>query len=124
MASSRNETENAPAFASFATGNGLIEIAALTSLIGSGTANTLALGTKGPAGLVWANITIFGMMSVVRAGLATIIPASLRDSLGVRSKEADEAIGLSLNLNKNRLRSRSRAGLAHGVECKVTNVCV
>jgi len=119
---SRNETETVPALASFSIGNGLIEIAALTSLIGSGTVNTLALGTKGPAGLVWANMTIFGMMSVVRAGVATITPASLRDSLGVRSKEADEAIGLSLDLNKKGVRFRSRAGLAHGVECDVTNV--
>jgi hypothetical protein len=82
----------------------------------------LALGNKGPAGLVWATMTIFGSMSVVRAGIATVTPGWLRDSLGVRSPEADAAVGLSLDLNAKGMRYRSRAGVAKGVLCQVTNV--
>ena len=47
-------------------GNNLVEIAALTSLVGSTAAESLALGNKGPAGLVWAMMTVFGSMSVVK----------------------------------------------------------
>ena len=121
MTSVNNSTQFAPAFASFDIGNGLIEIAALTSLIGSTTAQTLALGNKGPTGLVWATMTIFGGMSIVRAGVGAITPGWLRDSLGVKSTETDTAVGLSLNLKK-RILYRTRSGVANGVECEVKNV--
>ena len=47
-------------------GGGLIEIAALTALIGSTTAESLVLGNKGAAGLVWGTMSIFGALSVIR----------------------------------------------------------
>lgn len=119
MTNADNSTQFAPTFATFDIGNGLIEIAALTSLIGSATAQTLALGNKGPAGLVWATMTIFGGMSIVRAGIAAVTPGWLRDSLGVRSTETDAAVGLSLNLNKKRTLYRAGGGVAKGVECEV-----
>jgi hypothetical protein len=122
MGNSSNETAIVPKFATFNIGNGFIEIAALTSLIGSTTAQRLALGNKGPAGLVWATMTVFGSMSVVRAGIATVTPGWMRDSLGVRSSDTDAAVGLSLDLNKKRTRYRSRAGVAKGVICEVENV--
>lgn len=122
MPTSNNSTSLTPGFGSFNIGNGFIEIAALTSLIGSATAQTLALGTKGPAGLVWATMTVFGGMSVVRAGVATVTPGWVRDSLGVRSTETDAAVGLSLDLNQKGTRYRTRAPPAKGVECVVENV--
>ena len=47
-------------------GGGLIEIAALTALVGSTTAESLVLGNKGAAGLVWGTMSIFGALSVIR----------------------------------------------------------
>lgn len=122
MGNSDNATSILPSIATFNIGNGFIEIAALTSLIGSATAQALALGNKGPAGLVWATMTIFGGMSVVRAGIATVTPGWVRDSLGVRSTETDSVVGLSLNLNTKGIRYRTRAGVAKGVECEIKNV--
>jgi hypothetical protein len=103
----------------FGLSTGLIKIAALTSLIGSTATQALALGNKGPAGLVWATMTIFGAASIVKAGIATITPGWLRDTLGVRSLEADAAIGLSLNLKTNGIRYRTRSGAAKGIECEI-----
>jgi hypothetical protein len=113
---------SAAAFGSFNIGNGFIEIAALTSLIGSTTAQALVLGNKGVAGLVWATMTIFGGMSVVRAGVAAVTPGSLRDSFGLRSADIDAAVGLGLDLKRKRVRYRARGGLAKGVECVVKPV--
>lgn len=122
MVNPDNSTSILPTIATFNIGNGFIEIAALTSLIGSATAQALALGNKGPAGLVWATMTIFGGMSVVRAGITTVTPGWLRDSLGVRSLETDAVVGLSLDLTTNGIRYRNRADVAKGVECEVKNV--
>jgi hypothetical protein len=47
-------------------GNGLIEIAALTTLIGSSTAGDIVLGNRGGAGLVWGSITAFGSSPVIK----------------------------------------------------------
>jgi hypothetical protein len=55
-----NSTESISGLSIFNFGNGLIEIVALTSLIGSTAAQSLAIGDKGPAGLAWATMTIFG----------------------------------------------------------------
>jgi hypothetical protein len=122
-ADSGNSTDSLSAIASFNIGNGLIEIAALTSLIGSATAQKLALGNKGPAGIVWATMTIFGGMSIVKSGIATVTPAWLRDSLGVRSSETDDAIGLSMNLDRKGIKHRVASSTAKGIECEIQNVC-
>jgi hypothetical protein len=102
---------------SFNLGNGLIEISALTSLIGSTAADSLALGDKGPAGLVWAMMTVFGAMSVVKLFIATATPGWLRESVGVRSPKSDATVGLSLDLNKS-FKSRGREERAIAVECE------
>jgi hypothetical protein len=47
-----NSTDIKAALGSINLGNGLIEIAALTSLIGSTAAESLALGDKGPEALL------------------------------------------------------------------------
>ena len=55
-------------------GGGLIEIAALTALIGSTTAESLVLGNKGAAGLVWGTMSIFGALSVIRGCVRVSAP--------------------------------------------------
>jgi hypothetical protein len=113
-----NATDPGSTLGLFNLGNGLIEIAALTSLIGSAAAESLALGDKGPTGLVWATMTIFGAMSVVTLFTATATPGWLRDSVGVRSAKSDAVVGLSLDLNKS-FKYRGRGEPAKAVECEI-----
>jgi hypothetical protein len=81
-------------------GNGLVEIAALTALIGSTTAESLILGSRGAAGLPWASSSAFGSLFLTRACIAAATPSWLRDTLGVRNPSCDAAVGLSLNLRR------------------------
>lgn len=104
-------------------GGGLIEIAALTALIGSTTAESLVLGNKGAAGLLWGTMSIFGALSVIKACIAAATPDWLRETLGVRTKETDGAIGVSLNLDSKSVPSIRRGTSAVGVACKVRVVC-
>jgi hypothetical protein len=115
-----NSTESISGLGFFNLGNGLIEIAALTSLIGSTAAGSLALGDKGPAGLVtlWATMTIFGVMSIVTLFTATATPGWLRDSVGVRGAKSDAVVGLSLDLSKS-FKYRGRGEAANAVECEI-----
>ena len=114
-----NETSRAPIASSLNLGGGLIEIGALTALIGSTTAASLVLGNKGAAGLLWGTMSIFGALSVIKACVAAATPDWLRETLGVRNKETDAAIGLSLDLDSKSLQKKSRVTGALGVACKV-----
>ena len=114
-----NSTLNPPPSSSSSFGGGLIEVAALTALIGSTTAEALVLGNKGAAGLVWGTMSVFGSLSVIRACIAATTPDWLRETLGVRSKETDMAVGLRLRLDDRILKTRSRVGGAVGIACKV-----
>lgn len=109
-------------------GSGLIEIAALTALVGSATAESLTLGNKGAAGLAWAAMSTFGALSVVKACVAGATPGWLRETLGVRNAATDSAIGLSLDLNsgyRNREdMARKNLGEAVGVTCEGHRVCM
>jgi hypothetical protein len=108
-------------------GNGLIEIAALTALIGSSTAESLTLGNRGAAGLAWAAMSTFGALSVVKGCIAGATPDWLRETLGVRNANTDSAVGLSLDLwSKYESRegiARKNLGEAVGVVCEVQLVC-
>ena len=64
-------------------------------------------------------MTIFGAASIVKAGIATITPGWLRDTLGVRSLKPYAAVGLSLNLNSTGVRYGTRSGVAKGIEIEV-----
>lgn len=99
-------------------GNGLIEIAALTAIIGSTTSASLVLGSRGAAGLPWAVMSTFGAFHVVKACVGAIVPGWLRDTLGVRSNETEFAVGRSLDLAMRHFNSRSRIGGALGVACE------
>ena len=114
-----NETSRASAVSSLNLGGGLIEIGALTALIGSTTAASLVLGNKGAAGLLWGTMSMFGVLSVIKACVAAATPDWLRETLGVRNKETDAAVGLSLDLDSRNLQKKSRGTGAVGVGCKV-----
>ena len=115
-----NETSRASIASSLNLGGGLIEIGALTALIGSTTAASLVLGNKGAAGLLWGTMSIFGALSVIKACVAAATPDWLRETLGVRNKETDAAVGLSLDLDSKSLQKKSRLAGAVGV---VRSVC-
>ena len=103
-------------------GGGLIEIAALTSLIGSTTAESLALGNRGAAGLLWGAMSMFGALSVIKACIAAATPANLCETFGVRSKETDAALGMALTLNNKELRSRHWFKGVCGIGCNIAVV--
>ena len=58
-----NATDRTSAFASLNLGGSLIEIAALTALIGSTTAESLVLGNKGAVGLLESHILTYLLVS-------------------------------------------------------------
>lgn len=101
--------------------SGLLEISALTAVIGSATAESLTLGNRGAAGLAWAAISIFGLLSVIKACIAAAAPSWLRESLGVRNDAADFAVGMSLDLDSKYKnfdnRVRQSLGDAVGIIC-------
>lgn len=80
-------------------GNGLVEIGALTTLIGSNTAGDLAVGNKGSAGIVWGSITTFGNSSVIMACAGAALPGWLRHILALRTRASDEVVGMHLLLS-------------------------
>jgi hypothetical protein len=109
--------------ATFQFSGGLIEVAALTALIGSTTAESLILGDYGAAGMPWAAMSSFGSLFLIKACIAAATPGWLRDTMGVRNGRCDDAVGLSLSLNQ---RSK-RQGITDetvGVSVQVQKVSV
>ena len=100
---------------------GLINLAALTALVGSSTVESLVLGSRGAAGLPWSAMSNFGMISVVKASLTGLSPGWLRDMLGVRNALSDSFLGMSLDLRQNKrteARTRRLIGPAAGALCR------
>ncbi|KAF2277875.1 uncharacterized protein EI97DRAFT_441166 [Westerdykella ornata] len=95
-------------------GSGLVEIAALTALIGGSTAESLALGTRGACGLPWAAMSCFGSMFTLKACVSACTPAWLRETIGVRTKGSDNAVGYGRRLDK-KANGRRMTGEAMGV---------
>ncbi|KAJ7147020.1 hypothetical protein C8R44DRAFT_758615 [Mycena epipterygia] len=87
---------------SFTFSNNLVEIGALTALVGSSVAESLILGNRGSAGVAWGATSSFGTISVVRACFAGACSGWLRESLGVRTTASDEAVGFELAQDSNR----------------------
>lgn len=98
---------------------GLVEIAALTTLIGSSTATALVLGDRGGPGLAWAAMSAFGILSLVKGCVAGAAPDWLRATLGVRDSIVDAALGMRLDLRSKHRSSQDLArrdlGAAQGV---------
>ncbi|KAJ7288941.1 hypothetical protein C8J57DRAFT_1047185, partial [Mycena rebaudengoi] len=82
--------------------NSLVEIGALTALIGSGVAEALVLGNRGAAGVAWAATSSFGTISVVKACVSGAASGWVRETLGIRTAACDSAVGLELSHNSKR----------------------
>ena len=67
-------------------------------------------------------MSIFGALSVIKACIAAVTPAWLREMFGVRSKETDAALGVALTLNNRELRSRYRFKGVCGVGYRIAVV--
>lgn len=102
-------------------GGGLVEIAALTALIGGSTAESLALGTRGACGLPWAALSSFGSIFIVKACVSACTPAWLRETIGVRTAGSDAAVGCNLSLDRQS-RGRRLGAEAVGVEVQCDKV--
>ncbi|KAH8818793.1 hypothetical protein DL96DRAFT_1470873 [Flagelloscypha sp. PMI_526] len=104
----------------FTPGNGMVEIATLTTLVGSSTAGILMFGTRGSAGLPWAAMSAFGALSIVRTCISGASPAWLRETLGIRDGMGDSILGLALNLEKDtRGASKLRRGSLEASQDKI-----
>jgi hypothetical protein len=101
---------------------GLVEIAALSTLVSSSTAESLALGNRGAIGLAWAPLSLFEAMSIIKACLSASIPGWIRESLGVRNSATDSAIGLILDLGMDFVTQENKArrnlDSAVGIACE------
>ncbi|KAF8810452.1 hypothetical protein BYT27DRAFT_7240728 [Phlegmacium glaucopus] len=82
-------------------GNGFVELAMLTTLVGSATAETMILGNHGAAGLAWATMSAFGTGRVISACLSGACAPWLREIMGLRSKITDSSLGMELSSNVN-----------------------
>ena len=105
---------------------GLVEIAALTTLIGSAAAEALVLGDRGGAGLAWAGMSAFGILSLVKGCVAGAVPDWLRATLGVRDSIVDGALGMRLDIRSKYKSSQDLArrdlGPAKGVAVMLSPV--
>jgi hypothetical protein len=84
----------------FSIGNGIVEIAALTALVGSTTAESLILGDRGAAGMAWAAMSSFGSLFLMKASLAAATPESLRETIGVGNERSNAAVGLNVPFSR------------------------
>lgn len=80
---------------------GLLEVSALTTLIGSSAAESLILGNKGSAGLAWAALSAFSFVSVIKGCVSGASPGWLRELLTIRSPASDLAVGMQLPLDQS-----------------------
>ncbi|KAJ7478683.1 hypothetical protein B0H11DRAFT_2234146 [Mycena galericulata] len=83
-------------FASFNFSNNLVEVGALTALVGSSVAESLVLGNRGAAGIAWAPTSSFGTISIIKACFCGASSGWLRETLGIRTASSDLAVGLEL----------------------------
>lgn len=84
-------------------GNNLIDIAAITTLVGAITAESLALGSRGAAGLPWAAMSSFGSFYLVKACVAGPMPGWLREALGINSNLCSSILGVNAIFDKKTL---------------------
>lgn len=82
-------------------GNNLVDIAAVTTLIGATTAESLTLGSRGAAGMPWAAMSSFGSFYLVKACVAGSLPGWIREAIGINSSLCNSIIGVSATLNQS-----------------------
>lgn len=98
-------------------GGSLVEISAVSTIIGAPIAEALIHGLKAACGVVWAPMSCFGVVHVVKACLAASAPDFLRESMGLRNQFVDDAIGVVLPVNRfKQARSRMDLGDACAIE--------
>lgn len=106
-------------------GGGLVEIAALATLIGATTAQSLVLGSRGAAGLPFAAMSIFGSPFLIKACLSACTPSALRETMGVKDAQSDAAVGLSLDVERVMKAGVTRGDIAGvSVTLSSSNVCL
>ena len=101
---------------------GLVEIAALTAVIGGSTAELIALGNRGACGLPWVAMSSFGSIFIIKACISACTPGWLRDTVGVRTSGSDKAVGCCVRLSR-RANSHVVSGTAVGVTVRWDKVC-
>ncbi|RHZ46498.1 uncharacterized protein CDV56_103754 [Aspergillus thermomutatus] len=98
-------------------GGNLVEISAVSTIIGAPIAEALIHGLKAACALVWAPMSCFGQIHVIKACLSASVPDSLRESMGLRNQFVDNALGVILPVNRfRRARSRIDFGDAGAIE--------
>ena len=102
-------------------GNNLVDIAAVTTLIGATTAESLTLGSRGAAGMPWAAMSSFGSFYVVKACIAGSLPGWIREAIGINSSLCNSIIGVGATLNQSIL---LKANAANPVGIAVRKVCI
>jgi hypothetical protein len=65
--------------------------------VGSTAAESLILGSHGPAGVSWATMSAFGLVWVIRACVGAASPGWLRETMGLRTSVSDAAVGMELS---------------------------
>lgn len=98
-------------------GGNLVEISAVSTIIGAPIAEALIHGLKAACGIVWAPMSCFGQIHVIKACLSASVPDYLRESMGLRNQFVDNALGVLLPVNRfRRARSRIDFGDAGAIE--------
>lgn len=101
---------------------GIIEIAALTTLIGASTAESLMLGSRGAAGVLWASMSVFGVVALIKAAVTAATPSGLRETLGVRSMSTDQSIGLTVSIYQKNIHARLSLDPVVGIQNELRKV--
>ena len=81
-------------------GGGLVEISAVSTIIGAPIAEALIHGLKAACGMAWAPMSCFGAIHVTKACLSASVPDRLRESMGLRNQFVDAAIGVMLRVDQ------------------------
>ncbi|KAJ7656183.1 hypothetical protein B0H17DRAFT_1098509 [Mycena rosella] len=118
MASAANGTSDSDAgFLGFS--NNLVEVGALTALVGSSVAESPILGNRGAAGISWAATSSFGTISIIKACFCGANGGWSRETLGIRTTSSDLAVGLELPHESNRAaKVRRNIGEPLGIFCR------
>jgi hypothetical protein len=102
-------------------GQGLVEISAVSTIIGAPVAEALMHGHKAAPGLAWSPTSFFGLIHILKACIAIAIPDWARESAGLRNALVDEAIGVTFRIRTDRaLKNRVDLGDAKAI-CNISS---